>query len=68
MCLLIQFLGGKLLVHKIDHEFDMANFEHKMKLECVSDDLEEELPKTDEDSPEGELSPKNEEIYEDFYT
>jgi len=38
-----------------------------MKLECVSDDLEEELPKTDEDSPEGELSPTNDEVYQDFY-
>tara|TARA_B100000073_G_scaffold340412_1_gene340206 strand:- start:1436 stop:2893 length:1458 start_codon:yes stop_codon:yes gene_type:complete len=62
-----RFLNGNMLVHQIAHEFDVANFEHKMKLECVSDDLEEELPKTDEDSPEGELSPKNEEIYEDFY-
>ena len=62
-----RFLNGNMLVHQIAHEFDVANFEHKMKLECVSDDLEEELPKTDEDSPEGELSPTNDEVYQDFY-
>lgn len=62
-----RFLNGNMLVHQISHEFDVANFEHKMKLTVVSDDIEEQLPMSDEDSPEGEKSPQPEEVYEDFY-
>ena len=62
-----KFINGNMLVTKITHSFDVSEFEHEMKLICVTDDLDEELDHSVEQSTEGEMSPKHTEVYDDFY-
>ena len=62
-----KFLNGRFMVRQIEHTFTTSSFNHSMKMSCVRDSFEDALDFVEDGTPEGDQTPKDREVYEDFY-